>query len=324
MVAPPGSAPAAWRAEHREGLFFLAVVVLAWGLMWPVNKVILASLSPLWTMALRSAIAAATLFAISAWRGRLAMPPRGDLPVLFSITLLHMVGFGVLASWGLQLVPAGRSTVLAYTTPLWVTPGAHLFLREPLTARRMAGVGVGLLGLLVLFNPLAFDWTDRRAVLGNGAIVLAALLWAASILHIRGHRWRATPLDLVPWELLLAAAILTPLALAWSGPPAAGWTAGLTAMLLYAGIPGTALAYWAIAVASRNLPAVTTALGSLGTPVVSVVIAALWLGEAPTLSLLVAIGLILGGVAFGLTGPHPAPPRPGRCPAPARSPRPSA
>ena len=191
-----------------------------------MNKVLLESLSPLWMMALRSAIATVALFAISLALGRLAPPPRADLPVLLSITLLHMVGFAVLAAWGLRLVPTGRSVVLAYTTPLWVVPGAWLFLRERLTARRTAGVTIGLLGLIVLFNPLAFDWTSRNAMLGNGAIILAAMLWAASILHIRGHRWHTTPFDLVPWEMLLATAILTPLALAISGAPSPSGAAG--------------------------------------------------------------------------------------------------
>jgi drug/metabolite transporter (DMT)-like permease len=62
------------------------------------------------------------------------------------------------------------------------------------------------------------------------------------------------------------------------------------------------VAYWAAAVASRNLPAVTTALGLLTTPLVSVAAATLWLGEPLTLSLVVAIVLILGGVAIGTTG----------------------
>jgi drug/metabolite transporter (DMT)-like permease len=280
-------------------VFYLLTVVLAWGLVWPVNKLLLASLSPLWVMTLRSAIATLALFAIAAALGRLARPPRADVPVLLSITLLHMVGFGVLATWGLQLVPTGRSVVLAYTTPLWVAPGAALFLGERLTAWRVVGVIVGLLGLAVLFNPLAFDWTDRRAVLGNAAIIVAAMLWAASILHIRGHRWQSTPFDLVPWEMLLATAIVTPLALVANGLPAAGYDARLLALLLYAGVPGTAVAYWATAMASRALPAVTTALGLLLTPVLSLVVATLWLGEPITLSLLVAIGLILGGVALG-------------------------
>jgi drug/metabolite transporter (DMT)-like permease len=200
-------------------VFFLVTVVVAWGLVWPVNKVLLASLTPLWLMTLRSAIATAALFAIAAALGRLARPPRADLPVLLSITLLHMVGFGVLAAWGLALVPTGRSVVLAYTTPLWVVPGAALFLGDRLTPRRLAGVAMGLIGLGALFNPLAFDWTDRYAVLGNAAIVGAALLWAASILHIRGHRWQSTPFDLVPWEMLLATLLVAPLALAADGPP---------------------------------------------------------------------------------------------------------
>ena len=104
-------------------MFYLLTVVLAWGLVWPVNKVLLESLSPLWLMAVRSAIATVALFAIAAARGRLAPPPRADLPVVVSITLLHMIGFGVFAAWGLQTVPTGRSVVLAYTTPLWVVPG---------------------------------------------------------------------------------------------------------------------------------------------------------------------------------------------------------
>jgi drug/metabolite transporter (DMT)-like permease len=283
-------------------VLFLITVVLAWGLVWPVNKVILEALSPLWLIAIRSAIATVALFAISLSVGRFALPPRADLPVLLSIALLHMVGFAVLGAWGLRLVPTGRSVVLAYTTPLWVIPGAIVFLGERLTSRRVTGVAFGLLGLLVLFNPLAFDWTNRHAILGNGALLGAAILWAASIVHIRGHRWHSTPFDLVPWEMLLATAILVPVAMLVSGSPAADVNGRLVALLLYAGVPGTAVAYWATAVASRNLPAVTTALGLLITPVVSVVVATFWLGEPLTLALVVAIVLILGGIAVGTTG----------------------
>jgi drug/metabolite transporter (DMT)-like permease len=281
---------------------FLIMVVLAWGLVWPVNKVLLESLSPLWLLAVRSAVATVALFVIALARGRLARPPRADVPVLLSITLLHMVGFGLLATWGLQLVPTGRSVVLAYTTPLWVMPGASLFLREPLSPRRLAGVMIGLLGLVVLFNPLAFDWTSRAAVLGNGAILLAALLWAASILHIRGHAWRATPFDLAPWEMLLATLLVVPVAWAADGPLRATWDGRLAALMLYSAIPGTALAYWATAMASMTLPAVTTSLGLLATPVVSTIVATLWLGEPVTLSLLTAMAFILGGIALGAAG----------------------
>jgi drug/metabolite transporter (DMT)-like permease len=280
-------------------MLFLVTVVLAWGLTWPINKVILRSLPPLWAVALRTALAAAVLVLVASFRGRLVPPPRGDMPVLLSITLLHIVGFSVLSTWGLMRVPAGRSVVLAYTTPLWVIPGAWLFLGERLTPRRAAGVAIGLAGLVTLFNPLALDWTDGQIVLGHLAIVAAAMLWALSILHIRGHRWISTPFELLPWETMLATVILVPLAVLGAGSLHAEWTPRLVLLVLYAGIPGSALAYWAVAMASRDLPAVTTSLGLLATPVVSVIAATIFLGEPLTPSLVVAIVLILGGVALG-------------------------
>ena len=292
-------------SSRRQGLFALVTVVLAWGFTWPVNKVVLATLSPLWAVTLRSAIATIALFALQAMRGRVTRPPRGDLPVLVSITLLHMIGFNLLASWGLGLVPTGRTVVLAYTTPLWVTPASALLLGEPLTGRRMLGVVMGLAGLVSLFNPLTFDWSDRRIVLGNLAVLLAALLWASSIVHIRAHRWISTPFVLIPWETLLASVILAPIALATGPPPRVDWSPTFVGLLLYLGIPGTAVAYWAAAMASRHLPAVTTSLGLLATPVVSVVTATVWLGEPLTLTLVLAIALVLGGVAIGVTGARP-------------------
>jgi drug/metabolite transporter (DMT)-like permease len=277
-------------------------VVLAWGLTWPINKVIVSMMSPVWAVAIRSAIGCLSLFVLAIARGRLLPPPRADLPVLLSVSLLHMVGFTMLTSVGLSLVPAGRSAVLAYTTPLWVLPGASLFLGERLTPRRAVGVVMGLLGLLVLFNPLALDWSQRETVLGNLAILAGALLWAGAILHIRGHRWRSTPFDLLPWQMLLATLLTFGLAYVIAGPLVVQPTPTLVVLMIYAGVPGTALAYWASAMAGRALPAVTTSLGLLATPVVSVTVATLWLGEGLTFSLLAAIVLILGGVALGATG----------------------
>ncbi|MDP3768062.1 MAG: EamA family transporter, partial [Dehalococcoidia bacterium] len=68
-------------------------------------------------------------------------------------------------------------------------------------------------------------------------------------------------------------------------------------------VVGVALGYWAVATAGRLLPAVTTSLGLLATPVVSIVVATVWLREAITPSLVAAVVLILGGVALGIAEP---------------------
>jgi drug/metabolite transporter (DMT)-like permease len=290
------------RNRSARGLLLLAVVVLAWGTMWPVNKALLAYVQPVWSIALRTYISTVALFAISLFATGLVRPKRGDAPVLISMVVLHMVGFTILTQLALQFVPAGQSTVLAYTSVLWAPLFAALFLGERLSLRRAIGLGLGLLGLIVIFNPAAFDWSDRGAVAGNAALLLAAMLWAASIVHNRGHVWRSTPFQLAPWQALLAAALLTSVALLFEGPPVVQWNAYSALLLLFAGIPGTALAYWAAAVSSSELPASTTSLGLMATPAISIVIAMAMLGEQPTMALIAALALILIGVAVGISG----------------------
>lgn len=284
----------------------LLVVVLAWGTTWPVNKALLAYMPPLWSLALRSVVSALALFAISIAFTGLAVPKKHDAPVLVSMVLLHMVAFAVLATLALQFVPAGRSTVLAYTSVLWAPLFAALFLGERVPPRRAVGLGLGILGLVVIFNPLTFDWRDGQAVFGNAALLTAALLWGLSIVHNRAHVWRATPFQLAPWQALLAAVILAAIALLVEGVPAIDWNLR-SVLLLFAGVPGTALAYWAVAVASSSLPAATTSIGLLGTPAVSVIVSMVMLGEQPTVPLIAALVLILSGVILGVSGPRHAP-----------------
>ena len=290
------------RRRHARGLTMLAVVVLAWGTCWPVNKALLDHMPPLWSLALRSVVSAMALFPLAFATTGLSVPKRQDAPVLFSIVLLHMIGFAVLATLALQFVQAGRSTVLAYTSVLWAPLLAALFLGERVSPRRAIGLGLGILGLMVIFNPLTFDWSNGRAVFGNAALLLGALLWGISIVHNRAHVWHASPFQLAPWQALLAAAILIAIAWVAEGVPEIDWSVRSVLLLLFAGIPGTALAYWAVAVASSSLPAATTSIGLLGTPAVSVIVSMVMLGEQPTVPLILALMLILAGVIVGMSG----------------------
>jgi drug/metabolite transporter (DMT)-like permease len=290
-------APAQMSRSLALGLF--AVVVVTWGVNWSVTKVIVTSIPPLWTTSFRTAIGVAALFVILRARGQLVVPPRGDWPVVAVASLCHMVIFSALIAFGLTLVPVGRSIVLGYTTPLWVAPGAWLFLGERMTRARLLGVALGLTGLAVLFNPLALDWSDGWALVGNALVLLAALFWAISILYMRHHAWVSTPFQQVFWQSLVATIVLSAMALAVHGLPQITWTPALVAGLAYGGLCGTVLAGWAMTMVNRSLPALTTSLGILATPVVGVAVSALTLGEPLDLALLAAMVMIIAGIAIG-------------------------
>jgi len=287
--------------RRYEAVLLLCAIAVGWGTAWPVIKVILRDIPPLWTLVLRSVIGTTTLFAISAGRRALVLPKRGDVPVILNIALLHMVAFAALVSVGLQFVPAGRSIVLGYTTPLWVSIGARIFLGEALTPARIAGIAIGLIGLLLLFNPLSFDWHDRAALQGNALVLVGALCWAASILHVRAHRWVSSPFEIVPWQALLATCTLAPMALFSEGTPRIEWNAQLVLLLLYGGTAGIALPYWAMQMVNKNLPAITTALGLLAVPVVGVACSSIGLGEPLNAGLIVAMLFIICGIAVGMS-----------------------
>ena len=287
--------------RSHEAILLLGAVAVGWGTAWPVIKAILQDVPPLWTLLLRSLVGTTTLFAISIGRRSLTLPQRGDIAVVLNVSLLHMVAFAVLVSVGLQFVPAGRSIVLGYTTPLWVSAGARIFLSEALTRARIAGIGLGLFGLAVLFNPFSFPWHDHAALTGNLLVLLGSFCWAASILHVRAHRWVSSPFELVPWQVLLATCTLAPLALLFEGVPRIEWSARLLALLVYGGTAGIALPYWAMQIVNKNLPAITTSLALLVVPVVGVACSALALGEPITAGLIVAMLLILCGIVVGMS-----------------------
>ena len=280
----------------RIAFGLLAAVVVLWGANWPVMKIGLAHMQPLWFAALRLALGVLCFAVVLVPRGRLRLPGRADLPVVVSVGLLQMAAFMAMINTALQWVPPGRSAILAYTTPLWVAPGAALFLGERLTRGRLAGVGLGLAGVAVLFNPFGFDWHDRTAVAGNGLLLAAAVIWAAAIVHVRGHRWQAPPLELAPWQM---ATGLVPLAvLAWmlEGPPHADASPQFLGVVAYNGPLATAFAYWAAVSVNRMLPAVTVSLAFLCVPVVGLLAAALTFGEPLSATNLGGLALILAGV----------------------------
>lgn len=287
------------RLPRGHALLLFSVVVLAWGLSYPITKLTVESISPLWTVALRSLVAAVVLLGLLWAQGNLIVPRRGDLPVILGVTLPHLVAFSTLTAIGIQFVPAGRAIVLAYTTPLWVIPTARLLLGEPVRKRHLLGGGVALTGLVVMFNPAAFDWSDQLSLLGNGLLLLAAACWAISIVYVRAHKWVSTPFQLVFWEVLLAAVLVSFLALLVDGIPRIEWTVPLCLLLLYGGVCTTALASWAMTMVNRSLPATTTSLGLLATPVVGTLSSAFTLGEPLSITLMSAMALIIGGIALG-------------------------
>jgi drug/metabolite transporter (DMT)-like permease len=167
-----------------------------------------------------------------------------------------------------------------------------------MTPLKIAGVVSGLLGVAVLFSPLGVDWSNRGMIVGSLLLMVAAMIWGFGILHIRGHRWHLSPLQLTPWQLLLAGLLVLPVALWHDGFSGFDWGTPLIAALIYNGPIATAFCFWAATSITRALPAMTSSLSFLAVPMMGVLLSTLSLGETLDATLLGGFGLILAGVVL--------------------------
>jgi drug/metabolite transporter (DMT)-like permease len=285
----------------------LATVVLVLGLNWPVMATGIKSITPIWMGVFRVSGAALVVVTMALVSGNMAVPPRRDLPIIVSMAVFRLTTVFLLVFTGLQLVPAGRSSVVVWTTSLWTVPIAALFLGERMTGRRWVGLALGITGVVVLFEPWSFDWAQSDVAIGHGLLILAAIVNAATAVHIRGHRWTMTPLGAAPWQLVGAAIIMVTLGLVVDGPPVIDWTPQLVWVVLYQGVLATGVAFLAQIVILRNLAAVSTNLTLMAVPVVGVASSAILLGEDVTTTLALGLMLVILGVALNLLSDREAP-----------------
>jgi drug/metabolite transporter (DMT)-like permease len=276
----------------------LAAAVVLFGLTWPAMKIGLLAGTPVWLAAGRATASALTAFALLAALGRLRLPHREDWPVILSVGGLQLTSFFALANLGVQSLPAGRSGVLAYTTMLWMVP-LSLVAGEPVGKRAVAGAALGALGVVVLSDPLRFDWQDRQIVLGHAYLLLAGFSWAIAMMHTRKHVWRGTPLDALPWQMSVATVLLWILVAViephgYLDP--GRWE--LWVALVYIGILAGPAGTWTTVSVTRALPPITTSLGMLGVPLIGIVSSVLLLGEKVTASLAAGTALVLAGMAI--------------------------
>lgn len=285
--------------SHRTiGFIALAGAILGYGGLWPVSKTALEFMPPFWYAAIRIAIGATILFGILLATGKLRLPTRHDIPLVFSVGIFMMAIYTLLMHIALLYVEAGRAALLGYTTPIWVLPAAYFVLKERPSRRRLLGLVVAVAGLVVLFNPGSFDWTDRDVVIGNLMLLGCGLSWSVSIIHIRKHKPARTPFQLAPFQLSLAAVLIAIMALVFDPLPVWTGEAVQIGVFAYGGIMGTAVAMLSVTTAIRYLPTVVSTVGLLGVPVFALSLSVLLLGETLTVDLAAGLVLILAGIGL--------------------------
>jgi drug/metabolite transporter (DMT)-like permease len=282
----------------RAAYIQLGLNIVLFGLSWPMIKIGLQGGSPLWFAAARATLSATVAFILLALLRRLRLPPRTDWSIILSVGALQLACFFAFSNLGMQSLPAGRSSVLAYTASLWVVP-LSLLIGEKVGWRAFVGVLLGISGIVVLADPPRFDWSDKGVIWGHIWLLLSGFTWAIAIVHIRHHRWRTAPLDALPWQMSVAAGLL------WIVTPLVEphghldlHARELWIGLIYIGAFAGPIATWAAVSVNRALPPVVGAMAMLGVPLLSIASSVVLVDEPITLPLAIGTALVIAGIAI--------------------------
>ncbi|MEA5449385.1 DMT family transporter [Leptolyngbya sp. CCNP1308] len=287
----------------------LLVTMVLWGGTFIAGRLVVQDMGAFAAAFCRFAIASLALLTLTyTIEGHLPQPPR---KLWLPIALLGLTGifaYNVFFFSGLQTVEAGRAALIIALNPVAIALGAALFFKDPLSRTKLLGIGLSLLGAAVVIS----DGDPVRLLRGDVGIGELFMLgcvvsWMGYSLLGKVVMAELSPFVTTTYACLVGALMLLGPALAEGlvGAIREAIRPGIAAAapttwggLLYLGILGSAVGFtWYYDGLKQLGPARAGVFINL-VPVFAIALAALFLQETPTSSLVLGGSLVIAGVVI--------------------------
>lgn len=304
------------RKPTATDLALIVLTVSIWSSAFVAIKVAVAETGPLWLVVGRVGFGFLVLLPWTLWRG-IVLPatPREWLYVWLISVLSAFVPF-FLISWAQQTIDAGLTALLMGTGPFLALILSHFTTTDDrLNAPKLIAVGLGFAGVAIVVGPDAFSGM-KGGLTAPAAIIGACICYAVSGILVRRVE-SVPPTRLTSLVLGMALLMLIPVVVL-NGIPLSGGTSNggivpetpsMVAMLalIWLGVGPTGCAYIMRYHLIRTVGYSYVALGINLLPALGVAFGALLLGETVSATVLVALALVLAGLAIARLGMSRAP-----------------
>lgn len=284
-----------------EGLFLLLAIAVGWGINWPIMKSILYEIPPMTFRGFCLFTGGLGILLIARLNDRSLRIAKIHWPKVFWICLFNIFAWNLMATYGLSLLPAGRSALLGYTMPIWAVFLSLWILKDPFNLRLLVALLLGMAGIFSLMSDSLLHWSEQadHAQLLIGALLMLGAAWCWALGTNLMKFW-ALPINsvvLTGWLLLIASIPMLVAAFIVDGLPKT-----IPSQLTLWGVAYNVLVafmfcYWAWVRIIEITPVAISSLSSLLTPLIGVFSSIWLLNETPGWPEYAAVGLILGAVA---------------------------
>ena len=285
-----GTTPSTWLA--------FAAVSLIWGTTFLGIRVAVETIPTLMLTGLRFVGAGLILFTIARIRGDRFPDTRRDwINQITNGLVMVCLGNGALV-FASKYIASGLAALLAATIPLWMAILEAMIGSGRITARKSIGMILGFLGVALLIAPgIRRPDTGTSLLLGALGVQVSAIAW--NIGTLRSKRFLSTggPIAVASIQMLSGGTAAGIISLLLGDAARLHFTTRTTIALFHLMIFGSVIAYSAYLYALARMQPSKLSVYSYINPAVAVVVGWLILSEPLTLRMIVAMIIILGGVA---------------------------
>jgi drug/metabolite transporter (DMT)-like permease len=293
------------QAARAKVIAAFAAVYIVWGSTYLAILFAIETLPPFLMAGARFLTAGSLLFAWS-WRKRERQPVAADWRAAAIIGALLLLGGNGAVSWAEQYIASSIAALLIAVTPLWMVLLDWLWngTRRPGPAV-FVGLALGFGGLVLLMDPGEITGAGDIHLPGALAVLGGSLSWSIGSMYSKRVSLPRGGMLGVGMQMLCGGALLVILGVLVGEPAqldpgavsARSWLA-----LLYLIVFGSIIGYGAFMWLLQVVSAARVATYAYVNPLVAVMLGWAFAGEALTLRMMVAAGIIVLGVAVITSG----------------------
>jgi drug/metabolite transporter (DMT)-like permease len=289
--------------RYLRDYLLLVGLSLIWGSSFSLIRIAVTDVPPMTMTAVRVIIAVMMLFPLVRLSGH-------RMPSLWNkegrLVWVHFLVIGVLGNglpfslvgWGELEISSSMAAILIGAMPVFTVVLAQVFGIERITSwKTMVGIAVGFSGLILLVGPAILKELGG-ATIHELAVIGAAASYAATAVYARKLAVRLPAVTLGAGTMAASACVMIPMAFMFEAPWQMRPGADAIWAVAFLGVVSTGLAsvvYFRL-LASTG-PTFTSMINYL-IPLIGAGLGVLWLGETVGFYELLALALIIGGVAL--------------------------
>jgi drug/metabolite transporter (DMT)-like permease len=275
----------------------LGAICLIWGTTFLVLRIAVLHFPPFLFVTLRQVLAGLLLAGFMLVTRKAVLPAKSDI-VRQAIAGFFMISLGNgLVAWAEVLIPSGVAAILCSLMPVAVILiNVSINKEERPTVPIIAGVLIGLLGIMMIFQEHLAEFSNLEYQVGIFLILVSVISWAGGSVWLKKRGNDGNAFLNAGLQMFFGGIWLIPVALLFDDLTAIHWSAEAAYSLLYLVLIGSVVAYACYSYALRKLPMTIVSLYAYVNPIVAVLLGWIVLDEKLTIKIGIAILITVAGI----------------------------